>query len=160
MNKLQIQLLEYSFKVLSDLFDIRNQEDKSFELVYKSKDDLFTASVLKYTGAGKLEFYVPDDNISSYNKKIAPDNSSIFQKVRSAVWEANKGFNGLFSLVDHPELLLDRLTHLVSNVLENNDDTNTYPFTLYNYKSLIHDFELGFVNDENLSFKPVSLIIH
>lgn len=44
MENLKIQLLEYSLDVLSELFDHQLDDNKTFNLVFKSKNDIFTAS--------------------------------------------------------------------------------------------------------------------
>lgn len=48
MENLKIQLLEYSFDVLSELFATQLNENKTFNLVFKSENDIFTASTLNY----------------------------------------------------------------------------------------------------------------
>lgn len=99
------------------------------------------------------------DDISTYRESLFLEHNSIFQKVRNAVFEANSGFSGLLSLANYPELLLKKLTQIVTKVINNTDDVSTYPFVLYNYESLINDYKLDFVDDNDLSLEPISLII-
>lgn len=160
MENFQIQLLDYSFNVLSELFDSRLDKNKKFTLVFKSENDIFTASTLKYSQFNVLEFYTLSNDVSTYREKLSLGQYSIFQKVRNAVFEANSDFNGLLSLANYPELLLKKLNEIVTEVIKNTDDVSNYPFVLYNYKSLINDYKLDFVDDNNLSLQPISLIVH
>lgn len=140
-------------------FDTQLNENKTFNLVFKSENDIFTASTLNYGQFNTLEFYTLSDDISIYKESLFLEQNSIFQKVRNAVFEANSGFRGLLSLANYPELLLKKLIQIVTEVINNTDDVTTYPFVLYNYESLINNYKLEFVDDNDLSLKPISLIV-
>lgn len=155
MNYLQLQLLEYAYKCITE------DSSEKYQLIIKSNDDIFTAKTFlvdEYNSV-KFQIYSPNSYDFYVEKTISYSNENPFFIVRQFIYDKilKNPFGSKSKLViKSPEIFFKEISDFILS-LEIKHDFKM-PKIFYHYESMINEnLKLDFVQVHDDSFVPISV---
>lgn len=161
MNENEVFAFESAVTVLNEIVNSKeNSQYSTFKIVWKTNLGLATADAIHYTEYNHPIIF--ESEYESDTKVYQPQcEDDLFSVVRHNVFEYfEDGFKQLkhTSLLNKPELLLDKLLELSNKNITDNLKTPNYS-SLRNFKTLDKSIDLPFITSEVARIECVASLI-